>query len=87
MNKIFSNFSLLIIVGHLSILLFTDYTFAQNPGNALDFDGSNDYISVPDATALDITNQITIEAWFKPSSSPWAYKKLITIDIPKFQLH
>ena len=43
--------------------------FAQNPGNALDFDGSNDYVSIPDATALDITDQITIEAWFKPSSS------------------
>ncbi|MCH8033064.1 MAG: T9SS type A sorting domain-containing protein [Bacteroidetes bacterium] len=35
--------------------------FAQNPGNSLDFDGSNDYISVPNATALDIANQITIE--------------------------
>ncbi|MCH7774014.1 MAG: DUF2341 domain-containing protein, partial [Bacteroidetes bacterium] len=83
MNKIFSKFSLLITIGLLSILFSTDYTFAQNPGNALDFDGSNDYISVPDATALDITDQITIEAWFKPSSSSWAYKKLITIDYTK----
>ncbi|MCH7535767.1 MAG: DUF2341 domain-containing protein, partial [Bacteroidetes bacterium] len=83
MKNIFSKISLLNIIGLLSILLFTDYTFAQNPGNSLDFDGSNDYISVPDATALDITNQITIEAWFKPSSSSWAYKKLITIDFTK----
>ncbi|MCH8033065.1 MAG: DUF2341 domain-containing protein [Bacteroidetes bacterium] len=83
MNKIFSKFSLLITIGLLSILFSTDYTFAQNPGNALDFDGSNDYVSIPDATALDITDQITIEAWFKPSSSSWAYKKLITIDYTK----
>ncbi|MCH7964047.1 MAG: DUF2341 domain-containing protein [Bacteroidetes bacterium] len=83
MNKIFSKFSLLITIGFLLILFSTDYTFAQNPGNALDFDGSNDYVSIPDATALDITDQITIEAWFKPSSSSWAYKKLITIDYTK----
>jgi hypothetical protein len=61
MNKIFSKFRLLITIGLLSILFPTDYTFAQNPGNSLDFDGSNDYISIPDATALDITNQIAIE--------------------------
>ncbi|MCZ6701789.1 MAG: DUF2341 domain-containing protein, partial [Ignavibacteria bacterium] len=83
MNKTFTKISLLITIGLLSIHFSTDYTFAQNPGNALDFDGSNDYISVPDATALDITDQITIEAWFKPSSSSWAYKKLITIDNTK----
>jgi len=69
MNKTFTKFSLLITIGLLSILFSTNYTFAQNPGNALDFDGSNDYVSIPDATALDITDQITIEAWFKPSSS------------------
>jgi len=83
MKKIFFKFGLLIINGLLSILFATDYTFAQDPGNALDFDGSNDYVSIPDATALDITDQITIEAWFKPSSSSWAYKKLITIDNTK----
>ncbi|MCH8035330.1 MAG: DUF2341 domain-containing protein [Bacteroidetes bacterium] len=83
MNKTFTKLSIPITIGLLSILFSTDYTFAQNPGNALDFDGSNDYISVPDATALDITDQITIEAWFKPSSSSWAYKKLITIDYTK----
>ena len=85
MNKIFSKFSLIITIGLLSILFSTDYTFAQNPGNALDFDGSNDYVSIPDATALDITDQITIEAWFKPpsTSSSWSYKKLITIDYTK----
>ena len=83
MNKIFTKFSLLITIGLFSILVFTGYTFAQSPGNALDFDGSNDYVSIPDAAALDITDQITIEAWFKPSSSSWAYKKLITIDYTK----
>jgi hypothetical protein len=41
--------------------------------NALDFDGSNDYVSVADASHLDITTAITISAWVKPSSNPaWA---------------
>lgn len=37
---------------------------AQN--NTLDFDGINDFVSVPDNNSLDITGSITIEAWIKP---------------------
>lgn len=89
MNKTFTKFSLLITIGLLSIPLSIDYTFAQNPGNALEFDGDVDplgrygFVNIADAPALDITDQITIEAWFKLSSSSWAYKKLITIDYTK----
>jgi len=36
-------------------------------GYALNFDGTNDYVTVPDANSLDITNTITLEAWIKPS--------------------
>jgi hypothetical protein len=32
-------------------------------GKALSFDGINDYVEVPDSDSLDITNEITIEAW------------------------
>ncbi|RLI21210.1 hypothetical protein DRO54_04330, partial [Candidatus Bathyarchaeota archaeon] len=35
-------------------------------GNALSFDGSNDYVEVPDSPSLDITDEITISAWVKP---------------------
>ena len=42
-------------------------------GNALDFDGSNDYVEVGDAAQLDITAAITISVWVKPVSIPsWA---------------
>ncbi|MCD4746383.1 MAG: T9SS type A sorting domain-containing protein [Bacteroidales bacterium] len=34
---------------------------AQN--NALDFDGTDDHVEVPDNNSLDIINSITIEAW------------------------
>lgn len=34
-------------------------------GNALHFDGINDYVSVPHNAALDITSELTIECWIK----------------------
>ncbi|MCD4735075.1 MAG: LamG domain-containing protein, partial [Bacteroidales bacterium] len=33
------------------------------PGNALDFDGIDDYVTIPDHSSLDISGTITIEAW------------------------
>jgi len=38
------------------------------PGYALKFDGTDDYIEVPDSNSLDITEEITIEAWIKANS-------------------
>jgi Concanavalin A-like lectin/glucanases superfamily len=34
---------------------------------ALQFDGSNDHVNVPDSTSLDLSNRFTIAFWFKPS--------------------
>ncbi len=38
-----------------------------NFGKALSFDGNNDYVDVPDSASMDITGNITIEAWAKPN--------------------
>jgi hypothetical protein len=35
-------------------------------GRALDFDGTDDYVQVPDSDSLDIQNEITVAAWIKP---------------------
>jgi len=35
------------------------------PRNALDFDGTNDYVAVADANSLDLTSNYTLECWFK----------------------
>lgn len=34
---------------------------------AFSFDGSDDYINVPDSASLDITSELTIDAWVKPN--------------------
>jgi len=42
--------------------------------NALSYDGSNDYVSVPDSATLDVTSSLTIEAWVSPAvSTPYGY--------------
>ncbi len=38
-------------------------------GKALEFDGINDYVEIPNDNALDITNKLTVEAWVKSSTS------------------
>ncbi|MBU3964325.1 DUF2341 domain-containing protein [Patescibacteria group bacterium] len=35
-------------------------------GNAIDFDGTNDYIQVSDSTSTSITGDLTISAWIRP---------------------
>ncbi len=36
--------------------------------NTLDFDGEDDYVSIPDDNSLDVTDEITILVWVKPYS-------------------
>ena len=41
---------------------------AGNIGNgALQFDGINDYVNVPDSNSLDLSNRFTFALWLKPS--------------------
>ena len=39
--------------------------------NTLDFDGTNDYLTVPDNNALDLTTNYTLEAWVKADGFNW----------------
>jgi hypothetical protein len=39
---------------------------AGRAGQALSLDGVNDWVTVPDAAALDLTNAMTLEAWVRP---------------------
>jgi hypothetical protein len=36
-------------------------------GRSMSFDGAGDWVNVPDADSLDLSNAMTLEAWVKPS--------------------
>jgi hypothetical protein len=38
-------------------------------GGALSFDGVNDLVTIPDANSLDLTSELTMEAWVYPTAS------------------
>lgn len=42
-------------------------------GKALNFDGTSDYINVPDSPSLRLTGNMTISAWVKIQSCPGSY--------------
>ena len=50
-------------------------TFGQV--NALNLDGINDYVLVPDDITLDITGDITISAWINPSALDAAFRGIV----------
>ena len=50
-------------------------------GPVLDFDGSgSDYVEVPDHSALDITQAITVECWFNPDEVSSLIQGFVTKD-------
>ncbi len=46
-------------------------------GNALSFDGMNDWVTVPDAASLDLTSGMTLEAWVLPTALGAAWRTAI----------
>ncbi|MCE5174342.1 MAG: LamG-like jellyroll fold domain-containing protein [Bacteroidales bacterium] len=49
---------------------------AQN--NALDFDGTDDYVEIPDNNALDLTTNYTLEAWVYFNTVPSSTQGIIS---------
>jgi hypothetical protein len=39
------------------------------PGAALNFDGSNDFVNIPDAANLDLNFPLTLETWFRQTNN------------------
>lgn len=44
---------------------------------ALDFDGRNDCVQVPDSPSFDIDDQITVAAWINPEST-WSWRTIVS---------
>ena len=57
--------------------VYTTGSFVVGANNALDFDGTDDNVSIPTATAFDLTTALTIEAWIKPVGTGAATQDVI----------
>lgn len=50
-------------------LLIPNSVFAANT-SSLNFDGTNDTVSIPDTNSLQVNNTLTLMAWIRPTSLP-----------------
>ena len=51
-------------------------------GKAFSFNGSNSFVSVPDANSLDLTTGMTLEAWVNPSALGSSWRSVIFKERP-----
>jgi hypothetical protein len=58
-------------IGDVSVYDYNDSSSNTLPGsgNALEFDGTNDHVIIPDNSLQNITNSFTIEFWFKSNNT------------------
>jgi hypothetical protein len=68
----------LVIILYLLITIFSLTSYSQGSGYSLDFDGSNDYVNMGSISQLNITSNITIEAWVLNQSAPSNYAGIIS---------
>ncbi len=54
--------------GHAGTISGAAWSAAGRHGQALNFDGVNDWVTVADAAALDLTNRMTLSAWVRPDT-------------------
>ncbi|HEY2479284.1 MAG TPA: LamG domain-containing protein [Solirubrobacterales bacterium] len=56
--------------GHTATIHGAEWTPHGRYGGAMQFDGEDDYLSVPASSELDLTEELTLEAWIRPAEAP-----------------
>jgi len=79
LKRLIGRFSLFFSAILFTALNFND-AFAQGAGKALEFNGTNQSVSIPHASSLDVTSAMTLEAWMKTTGENWNYKVPISFN-------
>jgi len=56
-------------------------------GNALNFDGVNDYVVIPNENQFDFTDSLTVEAWIKVTAFNHPYQAIVTKGDNSWRIH
>jgi hypothetical protein len=59
----------------------------EEPGKALDLDGSNDFVEIPNEALYDFTNQFTVETWIKADIFDKNWQAIVTKGDNSWRLH
>jgi chitodextrinase len=68
--------------GNTGTVANTAWSAAGKYGGALSFNGSNSWVTVPDAPSLDLSSGMTLEAWVKPTALGSAWRTVILKEQP-----
>jgi hypothetical protein len=63
--------------GNVGTISGATRTTAGKYGGALTFDGVNDWVTVPDASSLDLRTALTVEAWVYPTSTLSRWRQIL----------
>ncbi|HJU47198.1 MAG TPA: LamG-like jellyroll fold domain-containing protein, partial [Gaiellaceae bacterium] len=68
--------------GNAGTISGASWSTAGHAGNALSFDGANDWVTVPDANSLDLTTGMTLEAWVFPTAAGGVWRTVALKEQP-----
>lgn len=64
---------------YLTLLaIFSFFMASSQSGTHLNFDGTNDFVELPNESAFDFTNQMTVEFWINSNTTPDRWDALVT---------
>jgi hypothetical protein len=64
-------------LGNHGAITGATWTTSGRNGSALQFNGTSNLVTVPDTNALDLTTNMTLEAWVYPTVAPTGWRTII----------